>query len=230
MKAGADAARGLVQGRIPEAIIAARATRTMNDYDEIIRLLNQQGWAISDTAIAAAWREDLLAQARQRWDAGVFSGGEIGRSAQDSRQPAVRGDAICWVPPDSDLAAHPFFVWMAGFRQVLNDRYGMGLRSQEFHFARYDSGAGYKKHIDQHRGTDHRKVSIVLYLNADWDSDDGGELCLYNPYQPDVEIQRFAPLGARLAVFVSGVMPHEVLPARATRWSLTGWLRTDDIT
>lgn len=202
----------------------------MNDYDEIIRLLNQQGWAISDTAIAPAWQADLLAQARQLWEAGRFSGGEIGRGAQDARQPSVRGDSICWVPPASSLAGHAFFAWMAQFRQVLNDRYGMGLRSQEFHFARYAPGAGYKKHIDQHRGTDHRKVSIVLYLNADWDPAHGGELCLYDPYDPDAEIQRFAPLGARLAVFVSGVMPHEVLPSRAVRWSLTGWLRTDDIT
>ncbi|WP_323018336.1 2OG-Fe(II) oxygenase [Castellaniella sp.] len=201
----------------------------MNDYDDIIRLLNQQGWAITDEAIPVAWQAALLAQARLLWESGQFSGGEIGRSAHDTRQPSVRGDAICWVPPGSDLADHPFFAWMAQFRQVLNERYDMGLRSQEFHFARYDSGAGYKKHIDQHRGSDHRKVSIVLYLNESWDASNGGELCLYDPYQPEVEIQRFAPLGARLAVFVSGVMPHEVLPARATRWSLTGWLRTDDI-
>jgi SM-20-related protein len=118
---------------------------------------------------------------------------------------------------------------MAQFREVLNERFDMGLRSQEFHFARYDAGAGYRKHIDQHRGSDHRKVSIVLYLNADWDDADGGELCLYDPYHPDAEIGRFPPMGGRLAVFVSGVMPHEVLPARAVRWSLTGWLRTDDI-
>ncbi|MGB6008870.1 2OG-Fe(II) oxygenase [Castellaniella sp.] len=201
----------------------------MNDYDEIIRLLNQQGWAIADAALPPAWLDTLLAQGRQLWDAGEFSGGEIGRGARDTRQPAVRGDAICWVPPGSALARHPFFEWMAQLRLVLNERFDMGLRSQEFHFARYDAGAGYKKHIDQHRGSDHRKISIVLYLNPDWDSADGGELCLYDPYRPDAEIGRFPPLGGRLAVFVSGVMPHEVLPARAVRWSLTGWLRTDDI-
>jgi SM-20-related protein len=201
----------------------------MNDYDEIIRLLNQQGWAVSDAVIPPDWRDALLGRGRQLWDAGEFTGGEIGRSVNDARQPAVRGDFICWVQPDSDLARHPFFAWMAGLRAVLNERYGMGLRSQEFHFARYDAGAGYRKHIDQHRGSDQRKISIVLYLNPDWDPADGGELCLYQPYDPDAEIGRFAPLGGRLAVFVSGVMPHEVLPARATRWSLTGWLRTDEI-
>lgn len=201
----------------------------MSDYDEILRLLNQQGWAVSDTAIPEAWHSSLLAQARQLWADGEFTGGEIGRSEHDARQPAIRGDAICWVPPGSALAGHPFFQWMAQLRQVLNTHYDMGLRSQEFHFARYDDGAGYKKHIDQHRGTDYRKISIVLYLNPGWDAANGGELCLYDPYNPDVELQRFAPVAGRLAVFVSGVMPHEVLPSRASRWSLTGWLRTDQI-
>ncbi|WP_322996029.1 2OG-Fe(II) oxygenase [Castellaniella sp.] len=201
----------------------------MSDYTEIIRLLNQQGWAVSDTVVSEQWQADLLAQAQQWWDAGQFSGGEIGRSDTDARQPAIRGDSICWVQPDAKIVEHPFFTWMTRFRQVLNQDYGMGLRSQEFHFARYDQGAGYKKHIDQHRGTDHRKVSIVLYLNPGWDARNGGELCLYDPYAPDVEIQRFSPLAGRLAIFVSGVLPHQVLPAHAPRWSLTGWLRTDTI-
>ncbi|MGB3742103.1 MAG: 2OG-Fe(II) oxygenase [Castellaniella sp.] len=201
----------------------------MHDYDDIIRLLNQQGWAVVDNAIATDWQETLLSSGQQLWQAGEFSGGEIGRSQHDTRQPRIRGDAICWVPPGSVLAGHPFFAWMAQFRTVLNQQFEMGLRSQEFHFARYDSGAGYQKHIDQHRGSDHRKVSIVLYLNPGWDAANGGELCLYNPYDPDTEIARFAPLAGRLAVFVSGVMPHQVLPALATRWSLTGWLRTDEI-
>ncbi|MFT0533696.1 2OG-Fe(II) oxygenase [Castellaniella hirudinis] len=198
-------------------------------YTELIHLLNRQGWAVIDTVVPAPWQAGLLAQARQWWAAGQFTVGEIGRSDTGAHQPTIRGDSICWVRPDADIAAHPFFAWMRQFRRVLNEDYGMGLRSQEFHFARYDAGAGYKKHIDQHRGTDHRKVSIVLYLNPDWDARDGGELCLYDPYRPEVEIQRFAPVGGRLAVFVSGVMPHQVMPAQATRWSLTGWLRTDPI-
>ncbi|OWT60147.1 2OG-Fe(II) oxygenase [Candidimonas nitroreducens] len=201
----------------------------MSDFDEILYLLNKQGWAVSDTAVPGAWHASLLEQAQRLWVAGEFSGGEIGRGANDARQPAVRGDAICWVEPDSALAQHPFFEWMTGLREALNKSYDMGLRRHEFHFARYDDGAGYKKHIDQHRGTNYRKISIVFYLNSDWDEANGGELCLYDPYNIDAEIGRFAPLGGRLAVFVSGYMPHEVLPSRATRWSLTGWMRTDDL-
>lgn len=201
----------------------------MSRYDEIYQSLEKQGWAISDSVIPMSWQITLLMQGWQLWEDGHFHMAGIGRGANDARRPDIRGDTIYWIRPKSPEASHPFFGWMTEFREDLSKRYHLGLRSQEFHFARYDSGAGYQKHIDQHRGSDHRKVSIVLYLNPGWDAANGGELCLYNPYDPDTEIARFAPLAGRLAVFVSGVMPHQVLPALATRWSLTGWLRTDEI-
>ncbi|CAM5183603.1 hypothetical protein CDEF62S_04649 [Castellaniella defragrans] len=199
----------------------------MNSCDEIIRLLNQQGWAVSDTAVSPQWQAGLLAYSQDLWAEGHFRAGEIGRGVQSRLLPEVRGDWIHWIEPESPQGEHPFFSWMTQFREALNAQFSMGLRSQEFHFARYAEGKGYQKHIDQHRGTDHRKVSIVLYLNPQWDAADGGELCLYQPYKPDVEMQRILPLGARLAVFVSGMIPHAVLPCRRPRWSIAGWLRTD---
>lgn len=199
-----------------------------HDQEDMLRLLNQQGWVISDAIIPPSWHIALLRQSRRLWRAGQFRMGEIGRGASSALRPEIRGDTICWVQADSPVANHPFFLWMAQFRDELNRLYHLGLRSQEFHFARYDPGKGYKKHIDQHRGTDHRKISIVLYLNLRWDPRQGGELCLYEPCSPDVEMLRIAPLGARLAVFVSGVIPHAVLPCQRPRWSLAGWLRTDE--
>lgn len=199
----------------------------MNRHAELVQALNDQGWALSDTAIPSQWTADLLALARQRWEDGAFTPGEIGQQKSGALQPKIRGDAVCWLQPDMAEAEHPFMAWMAQFRDTLNQHFGLGLRSHEFHYARYEDGRGYQKHIDQHRGTDHRKISIVYYLNPQWGPDDGGELCLYQPRDPDAEMLRVAPLGGRLVVFVSGVMPHAVLPARAVRWSLTGWLRTD---
>ncbi len=199
----------------------------MTDYDAIIHALDQRGWAIADHAIPRAWCAALREEAQQLWQAGQFEAGEFGLDPASGKEPEVRGDAICWVQPGSRLAGHDFFTWMANFRAVLNERYPLGLRSQEFHFARYPGGRGYRKHLDQHRGRNFRKVSVVLYLNAGWDPADGGELCLYEPRDPEVEMRRVVPLEARLAVFMSGLVPHAVLPCRATRWSVTGWLRTD---
>ncbi|HEX7385792.1 MAG TPA: 2OG-Fe(II) oxygenase [Castellaniella sp.] len=203
-------------------------TDSSEDFNDLIQLLNQQGWATSDTAIPRAWQASLLAQSQDLWATKCFQAGEIGLGTAGHEQPEVRGDWIHWVESGSSQADHPFFAWMARFRDALNQRFPLELRSQEFHFARYAEGKGYQKHIDQHRGTDHRKVSIVLYLNPQWEAADGGELCLYQPYHPEVEMQRIAPMGARLVVFVSGMIPHAVLPCRRTRWSLAGWLRTDE--
>ncbi|WP_350494820.1 2OG-Fe(II) oxygenase [Neopusillimonas aromaticivorans] len=83
---------------------------------------------------------------------------------------------------------HPFTGFLAELRQTLNQQYYLGLRSEEFHLARYDSGYGYSRHLDQHRNSPHRKISAVLYLNDDWNDDDGGELCLYET-TPDAEAQ-----------------------------------------
>lgn len=198
----------------------------MYNFTEIIQLLNQQGIVLTDTAMPAVWHGELLNHAQQIWQEKLFTPGEIGRD-KDGLKPKIRGDYIHWIKPNTAASKHPFFDWMAQFRQLLNGEYGMGLQSQEFHFARYDGGMGYKKHIDQHRGTDHRKVSIVYYLNQNWNQANGGEICFYEPRNPDNEILRASPLGGRLAIFVSGVIPHEVLPSKAPRWSLTGWLRTD---
>ncbi|TAL75632.1 MAG: 2OG-Fe(II) oxygenase [Burkholderiaceae bacterium] len=201
----------------------------MSRYDEIYQSLEKQGWAISDSVIPMSWQITLLMQGWQLWEDGHFHMAGIGRGANDARRPDIRGDTIYWIQPKSPEARHPFFAWMAEFREDLSKRYHLGLRSQEFHFARYGAGQGYKKHIDQHRDSDHRKISIVLYLNVQWNPINGGELCLYEPENPDLETRRVTPMGARLVVFRSGLIPHAVLPCRQTRWSLTGWLRSDEI-
>lgn len=203
--------------------------RSSQAFEAIIRVLNQRGWAVTDTAVPAAWWQGLLQQAQALWAEGRFGPGEIGRQNNGPAQPEVRGDDVYWLQPHGPLAQHAFFKWMAQLRQELNLHFNMGLQSQEFHFARYAPGKGYNKHIDQHRGINYRKISIVLYLNPAWDERDGGELCFYEPRHIEQEIIRVPPLGGRLAIFASWLMPHAVLPCKATRWSLTGWLRTDKI-
>lgn len=201
----------------------------MNDHDKIFQSLDKRGWAVSDTVIPLSWHITLLMLGWQLWQDGCFHMEGIGRGVNDARRPDIRGDTVCWVPPGSLLSRHPFFSWMARFRQELSERNNLGLRSQEFHFARYGKGTGYRKHIDQHRDSDHRKISIVLYLNLQWNPMYGGDLCLYEPEDPNVEMRRISPQGARLVVFHSGLVPHAVLPCRQTRWSLAGWLRSDEI-
>jgi SM-20-related protein len=111
-------------------------------------------------------------------------------------------------------------------RLALNRALQLGLFDFESHFAAYPPGAGYRRHLD--RFADHarfaseggRVLSCVLYLNRRWRPEDGGQLRLYRPDAPALDIP---PQGGTLVVFLSDGFEHEVLPARRERLSLAGW-------
>ena len=110
-------------------------------------------------------------------------------------------------------------------RLTLNRTLQLGLFEFESHFARYAAGTFYARHIDQFRGDSHRKLSCVLYLNENWQLEDGGELRFYLNGD-GAEFEDVLPQGGRLVVFLSGQFAHEVLPAKRERMSIAGWFKT----
>ncbi|MBC7203057.1 MAG: 2OG-Fe(II) oxygenase [Pusillimonas sp.] len=193
------------------------------------RNLETRGWACCDTLVTEPQRAGLLHVAQLFQERGLFHSAHIGHLATKMADPAIRGDQICWIDAYMHEAPIQDFLGLATeLQNTLNATYFLGLRSHEFHFARYDPGFGYKKHLDQHRNNPHRKISVVLYLNEHWTMEDGGELCLYEPQHTPIEnTTRLRPVPGRLVVFRSDLVWHEVLPGRKPRWSLTGWLRDD---
>ncbi|SHI07241.1 2OG-Fe(II) oxygenase [Pollutimonas bauzanensis] len=200
----------------------------MDPHEAFFDALASQYWAAADDMIAPALQESLYRACRQEWDASHFHEARIGRQHSSSLAPAIRGDSICWLSPgQASPAADNFLLWADALRLDLNRQFYAGLNSAEFHFARYSEGRGYKKHLDQHQNNPQRRISLVLYLNRQWASADGGELCLYSPDDSGREIQRILPQPGRLVLFRSDLIPHEVLPCGQARWSLTGWFRND---
>lgn len=198
--------------------------------DSLLHDLEHQGWTVSDDIIPAELAHHLLAEGQQRWEAGQFHEARVGDAQAPQRDTRIRGDAIQWLADhDPAPACAQFLHWSTELQTALNRHFFLGLKRLECHFARYGSGAGYATHVDQHQGTSHRKISMVLYLNPDWQAGDGGELCIYDPDAPATEIARVAPAMGRIALFRSDTIPHAVLPCTRTRWSLTGWFRNDDI-
>ena len=63
-------------------------------------------------------------------------------------------------------------------------------------------------------------------MNRDWQPDDGGALVIYDPANEQRELQRIQPEFGTLVLFASERFPHEVLPTRRQRLSLTGWLKS----
>lgn len=203
----------------------------MNEADMAVVLdeLADKGWVISDTLFPQALVPDLLAAAQQDFALGLFHHAGVGRQAGFTQQEKLRGDNIRWLE-----RRHPapvvaeFWDWSDMLRTQINRAFFTGLRHQEMHFARYEQGQRYVRHIDQHQGTRHRSITLVLYLNAGWQESDGGQLCVYDPADHECELARVSPVAGRVALFRSDVVPHAVLPAVRSRWSVTGWFRTDE--
>jgi SM-20-related protein len=116
--------------------------------------------------------------------------------------------------------------WVEQLRVYLNRRLFLGLFSYEGHFAHYEPGAFYKRHVDAFRGESNRVLTTVFYLNWGWQAEDGGELLLYEENQTEA-FARVIPRMGKLAVFLSEEFPHEVLPAKRDRYSIAGWYRVN---
>ncbi|EDY85743.1 2OG-Fe(II) oxygenase [gamma proteobacterium HTCC5015] len=148
----------------------------------------------------------------------------VGRGEDYQHQQSERSDHIRWLRGNS-TAQCQFLAQMEGLRAAINQQLFMGLFEYEAHFALYQPGAFYKKHLDAFKGRRNRIVSTVCYLNEHWHSDDAGELVIYRADQHALEHQRILPQAGRLVVFSSEDYPHEVLPSHRERYSIAGWFR-----
>ncbi len=154
-----------------------------------------------------------------------FKKAGIGRQQEKQILESVRGDIIQWIDPKAPPATMKnYFEKLSQLIQFINRSLFLSLKDAEVHMTLYPIGTFYKKHLDQFRHDDHRKLSIICYLNPDWKESQGGQLRMY---LPDAPMDVF-PWAGRLVCFRSDLVEHEVLPATRERYSLTGWL-TDKI-
>jgi len=179
-------------------------------------------WVVLEQFIDGRQAALLSAEAVTLWSQGQFRPARIGQGAMQMRHGAVRSDSTCWFSDEPLPAQRELLQAFDRLQQELNGQGYLGLIDVECHFARYDIGGFYAKHLDRFRTDDRRTVSAVLYLNERWGAEDGGELRLF-PRAADAVLVR--PQAGTLAVFMSEYVEHEVLPARRERWSVAAWFR-----
>lgn len=188
---------------------------------EVIR----QGWCVCPDFLTARHTAELADVLREHWVRGEFDKAGIGRGAKRTIRHEIRGDHVLWL---EDWTAPPVQQFVSTeleeLRLAFNAAGYLGLHEFEGHFAVYPPGTGYARHLDRFRDDDARIVSLVLYLNQDWQAADGGELLLY-PGDGTQQPITVSPAGGTLVGFLSAEVPHEVLPSRRDRLSLTGWFR-----
>jgi SM-20-related protein len=184
--------------------------------------LSASGISIQDQFASDAEIFALRECARARESRGDFAAARVGRPGAERRRDTIRGDFTCWLskpllPPERLLLRR-----MEELRLLLNREAFLGLFELELHYARYPPGAAYSRHVDQPQGNAQRKLSLVLYLNPEWQPADGGVLRIHNADEAFIDI---APIAGRLVCFQTPGREHEVLQARRERLSISGWFR-----
>ena len=190
-------------------------------FDHIAEALNTKGYIVLADCFPFALCEALFE--RSKLVANEFKRAGVGRGRAHSLDDALRTDGIRWLRPDSP-AEIAFLAWMEQLRLSLNRRLFLGLFGYESHFAVYDAGAFYRKHLDAFQGVPNRVLSTVCYLNQYWMPDDCGELLIYSPHD-DTLMEIVPPDLATMVIFLSAVFPHEVAVTHRKRYSIAGWFR-----
>ena len=195
-------------------------------YEQIALALETKGYAVLPSALPENVADGLLDHLAVL-DEKEFHPATIGRGEDQIQNNFVRRDKITWIYPNDPLADQ-WHVWANELQLYLNRRLFLGLFSFESHFAYYQQGGFYQKHLDAFQGQSNRILSIATYLNRDWGPDHGGELVIYD--NKGKELVKVTPSFGTLVVFLSEEFPHEVLKSQRSRFSVAGWFRVNTST
>jgi SM-20-related protein len=183
--------------------------------------LADQGYAEVDNFLSQQEVQAILATDDFKNGLLQFKKAGIGKSQEKQINESIRGDYIQWI--DGGTTQKAVEVYLNRLRQLMefvNRTLYLSLKDLEVHRTIYPIGSFYKRHLDQFKKDDKRKLSVICYLNTDWKESEGGQLRIYLP-NGSTDI---LPLAGRLVCFRSDLLEHEVLPATRERLSLTGWL------
>ncbi|RDC58197.1 2OG-Fe(II) oxygenase [Pedobacter chinensis] len=148
----------------------------------------------------------------------------IGNDTVITQNKSIRSDVIYWLDrKHNNQYENDFFDLMDKFVLYLNSTCYTGITGYEFHYTLYEPGTFYKKHIDQFQNNGSRQYSMIMYLNADWQIEDGGELCIHQ----HESLQNISPNNGKSVFFKSSDLVHEVLITHKQRMSITGWLKVN---
>ena len=168
--------------------------------------------------------ENLVQRLFELKEQNLLKAAGIGNVAKLTHNAEIRSDAIYWLDRNNNNEfENQFLDQVDAFVTYLNRSCYTGITGYEFHFALFDKGSFYRKHLDQFQNNSSRQFSMITYLNQNWQPEDGGELCIYD----EEKIQKVTPNNRKTVFFKSDELVHEVLETNKARLSVTGWLRRD---
>ena len=194
-------------------------------FDTLINSFVENRVGIAENFLSPQLAGDLKNNLIQLFESRRMQSAGTGNSERVSHDKSVRSDVIYWLDKKhNDVHENAFFALMDDFILHLNNSCYTGINGYEFHYALYETGSFYQKHIDQFRNNSSRQYSMIIYLNTDWVAGDGGQLSIQHAGQAAQEID---PTGGKTVFFKSSELEHEVLVANKPRMSITDWLKKD---
>ncbi|HPW61576.1 MAG TPA: 2OG-Fe(II) oxygenase [Cyclobacteriaceae bacterium] len=181
----------------------------------------ETGYAVIDDFLSPEEVNSILQLDEFKTGLLQFKKAGIGQKQEKQINEAIRGDYIEWI--DRTAAPQPLQAYLTKLNELIsfvNQTLFLSLKDYEVHMTIYPAGAYYKKHLDQFKKDDHRKLSVICYLNKNWKVEEGGQLRIYRQ-EESIDV---LPVAGRLVCFRSDLLEHEVLPSTRNRLSLTGWM------
>ncbi len=193
------------------------------DKEILIDALLEKGWFTS----TGYFSDILCQQLRSEMIVDEMKPAAIGKGERAQLNVSIRTDRILWINENLCTPAQKLYLdEMNKLKELLNRELFLGIRSYECHYAHYSQSGFYKKHLDQHATSSQRILSTITYLNT---PSAGGELIIYNKNSPEVIDTVIRPQMGTFVCFLSNQIYHEVQSTNDDRYSLTGWLRSDQV-
>lgn len=190
-------------------------------FEQIADNLADQGYAVIDDFLSEEEVQAILDTDDFKNGLSQFQKAGIGKNQDLQINEGIRGDYIQWI--DRNVAPAPTQIYLHRLQELIefiNRTLYLSLKDYEVHQTIYPIGTFYKRHLDQFKRDDHRKLSAICYLNTNWKPEHGGQLRMYLPEGE----KDYLPTAGRLICFRSDMIEHEVLPATRERMSITGWI------
>ena len=193
-------------------------------FEHLIQGLISNGYGYNDDFMTTDSVLGLRNNIQNLSTSGKMKSAGLGSQKDYHKNKLIRGDKIKWIETTSDDQYEVLFLKkIKHFINYLNRTCYTSINTFESHYADYEQNSFYKRHLDQFKNNKGRKYSLIFYLNADWQEEDGGLLSLY---PKDGEQKDIAPIGGRMVFFKSDEMEHEVYPSfTRNRISIAGWLK-----
>jgi SM-20-related protein len=189
--------------------------------NNILDALVKDGFIVIDEALDTNLAKELLNFAKEQNN---YKQAGISSALNTHIDKTRRSDKILWLNEDNSVQSK-FLDFTSRLQKSINQELYMGLSYYESHFAVYNEGDYYEKHLDSFKNSKNRVVTTVYYLNEQWNQSDGGELVIYD--KNDNVLSKVLPKQNTLIIFLSDKFPHEVLATKKTRYSIAGWFRVD---